>query len=78
MAGRPKARALPATVMVTRLPTKRRASAWGEPDSLCFICLALHGCMYDRCPMDAAQAPWEGAPAQASTGNQVAGERGIP
>jgi hypothetical protein len=34
--------------------------------------------MYDRCPMDAAQAPWEGAPAQASTGNQVAGERGVP
>jgi hypothetical protein len=34
-----------------------------------FICMALYRCIYDRCPMDAAQGLWERAPAHASTGN---------
>ena len=30
--------------------------------ALKFICMALHRCIYDRCPMDAAQGLWERAP----------------
>jgi hypothetical protein len=49
--------------------TSMQAPGGGPGIAPKFICMALHRCIYDRCPMDAAQGLWERAPAQASTGN---------